>query len=87
VNPGKISRQRGSQGNALLSLLVQLGFLAVAAAVFALGWLLGRMWITIPIFLGLAAGAVIVWRQILANSDAIASERRDKLMATLMKEA
>ena len=87
VNPGKISRQRDSQGNALLSLLVQLGFLVVAAAVFGLGWLLGRMWITIPIFLGLAVGAVIVWRQVLGNADAIAFERRDKLMATLMKEA
>jgi len=86
VNPGKISRQRGSQGNALLSLLVQLGFLAIGAAVFALGWFLGKMWITIPIFLGLSAGAVFVWRQILGNADAVASERRDKLMATLMKE-
>jgi len=87
VNPGRISRQRGSQGNALLSLLVQLGFLAIAAAVFALGWAFGRMWICIPIFLGLAVGAVFVWRQILGNADAMASERRDKLMATLMKEA
>jgi ABC-2 type transport system permease protein len=87
VNPGRISRQRGSQGNALLSLLVQLAFLVAAAAVFALGWFLGKMWITIPIFLGLAAGAFFVWWQVLGNADATAFERRDKLMATLMKES
>ena len=42
VNPGRISRQRGSQANALTSVLVQFGLLGVGAAVFALGWLLGN---------------------------------------------
>lgn len=87
VNPGRISRQRGSQANALLSLLVQLGVLAVGASVFALCWFLERMWLAVPIFLLLAVGAVYVWRRVLDNSDAIANERRDALMATLMKES
>jgi ABC-2 type transport system permease protein len=87
VNPGRISRQRGSQANALLSLLVQLGVLAAGASVFALCWFLERMWLAVPIFLLLAVGAVYVWRRVLDNSDAIAYERRDALMATLMKES
>jgi ABC-2 type transport system permease protein len=87
VNPGRISRQRGSQANAFLSLLIQLGVLAIGASVFALCWYLERMWLAVPIFLLLAVGAVFVWRRVLDNSDAIANERRDALMATLMKES
>jgi ABC-2 type transport system permease protein len=87
VNPGRIARQRGSQGNALFSLLVQLGFLAVGAAVFWMCWFLDRMWLATPIFLVLAVGAVMLWRRVLANSDALANKRRDELIATLMKAA
>ncbi|MGO9339700.1 MAG: hypothetical protein ACLPY1_19545 [Terracidiphilus sp.] len=87
VNPGRISRQRGSQANALLSLLVQLCFLAVGAAVFSIVWSLDRMWLATPIFLVLAVGAVFAWRRVLDNADAIAYGRRDELMATLMKES
>jgi ABC-2 type transport system permease protein len=87
VNPGRISRQPGSQGNALFSLLVQLGFLAVGAAVFSLCWLLDRMWLATPIFLVLAVGSVLLWRRVLANVDALANQRRDELIATLMKQS
>lgn len=87
VNPGRITRQRGSQASALMSLLVQLGFLAISAAVFALCWFLGRMWLAAPIFLVLAAGAVYVWLRVLENTDFMANERRDTLMAALMKES
>jgi ABC-2 type transport system permease protein len=86
VNPGRIARQRGSQANALLSLLVQLGILAVSAAVFWLCWFLDRMWLATPIFLVLAVGAIWVWRRVLGNADGIAYQRRSELMATLMKE-
>jgi ABC-2 type transport system permease protein len=85
INPGRISRQRGSQANALLSLLVQLCVLAVGAAVFSACWFLDRMWLATPIFLVLAVGAVFAWRRVLDNADAIAYQRRDALMATLMK--
>ena len=85
VNPGRISRQRGSQANALLSLLVQLCVLAVGAAVFAACWFLDRMWLATPIFLALAVVAVFAWRRVLDNADGIAYQRRDALMATLMK--
>ena len=85
VNPGRISRQRGSQANALMSLLVQLGFLAVGAAVFGLSWYLDTQWLAVPIFLVLAVGGVYVWMRVLGNVDAMANERRDALIATLMK--
>lgn len=85
IHPGRMTRQRGSQANALLALLVQLGFLAVGAAVFALSWSLDRQWLATPIFLALAVGAVLVWMRVLGNADAIANQRRDALMATLMK--
>jgi len=85
VNPGRISRQRGSQANALLSLLVQLCVLAVGAAAFAACWFLDRMGLATPIFLALAVGAVFAWRRVLDNADGIAYRRRDALMATLMK--
>jgi predicted membrane channel-forming protein YqfA (hemolysin III family) len=85
VNPGRISRQRGSQANALLSLLVQLCVLAVGAAVFAACWFLDSMWLATPIFLVLAVVAVFAWKQVLDNADVMAYERRDALMATLMK--
>jgi len=85
VNPGRITRQRGSQASALLSLLVQLGFLAISAMVFALGWALGRIWIAVPIFLVLAMCAFFVLSRVLSNVDDLANERRDELIATLMK--
>jgi ABC-2 type transport system permease protein len=86
VNPGRISRQRGSQTNALLSLLVQIAFLVVGASVFWLCWLFDRMWIAAPVFLVLAAAAWLVWKQVLDNVNRLAFDRRDALMATLMKE-
>jgi ABC-2 type transport system permease protein len=86
VNPGRITRQRGSQANALLSLLVQLCILAVGAAVFALCRFLDRMWLAAPVFLIFAAIAIFVWRRVMDDVDAIAYERRDALIAALMKE-
>jgi len=86
VNPGRIARQRGSQANALLSLLAQLAVLAVGAAVFALTWALGDIVLAAPIFIILAVGALYVWWTVLGNADAMAYERRDALMATLMKQ-
>jgi ABC-2 type transport system permease protein len=87
VNPGRITRQRGSQGNALLSLLVQLGFLAIGAAVFSLSWFLDKMWMAAPIFVLLAVGAVVVWHQVLNTANDVANERRTELITALMKES
>jgi ABC-2 type transport system permease protein len=85
VNPGRIGRAAGSQGNSLFSLAVQLGFVCVGGAVFSLCWFLHNIWLAVPIFLFLALAAVFVWRKILGNVDALANERKVELIATLMK--
>jgi len=85
VNPGRITRQRGSQANALLSLLVQLGILGVGAAVFSLCSLFDRLWLAVPVFLLLAAGAAYAWMRVLGNADGIANRRKDTLIGTLAK--
>jgi ABC-2 type transport system permease protein len=87
INPGRMTRQRGSQSNALLALLVQLGVLGAGAAVFGLCWLFGEPWVAVPVFLLLAAGAVFAWLRVLGNADAMANSRKDTLIATLMKES
>jgi ABC-2 type transport system permease protein len=85
VNPGRLSRQRGSQANNLISVLVQLGVIAIGAAVFGLCWALGNQWLAVPIFLVLAAAAVVFWIRGLRNADALASRHKDELIATLAK--
>lgn len=85
VNPGRITRQRGSQASAMLGLVVQLALLAVGALVFELCLLGGMLWVAAPAFLAMAAVAVVVWLRILANADQMASERKDLLIATLMR--
>ncbi len=85
VNPGRISRQRGSQANSLLSLVVQVGVLALGAAVFELCSFFDQLWLAIPGFLVLAAAAVFVWLRVLGNTDDIANQRRDSLIGILMK--
>jgi ABC-2 type transport system permease protein len=86
VNPGRITRQGGSQANALGALLAQLVTMGVGAAVFGLCWYLNRMWLAVPIFLVLAVGAMILWMRILRNADAMAINHRDKMIAALMKQ-
>ena len=39
----------------------------------------------VPVFLTLSAGAVFAWMRVLRNADGIANQRRDSLIATLMK--
>ena len=87
VNPGRIARQRGSQANSLSSVLVQLAMVAVGAGVFWISWFLGRLWLTVPIFLLLAGAAFFVWLRVLGKVDEIANRRRDELISTLMKAA
>jgi ABC-2 type transport system permease protein len=85
VNLGRIGRQGGSQANALLSLLVQVGVLGLSAAVFAVSVLTGKLWIATPLFLLLAAGSIFAWMRILNRVDGIANARRDDLIATLAR--
>ncbi len=85
VNPGRITRQRGSQASGMLGLLVQVALLGVGALVFELCSLGGVLWVAVPAFLAMAAVAAVVWLRILSNADEMASQRKDLLIATLMK--
>jgi ABC-2 type transport system permease protein len=84
VNPGRITRQRGSQASALLSLLFQTGTLGVGAAVFELCSIGDMAWLAVPVFLALASAAVFAWLRILGNADEIACRNKDMLIDTLM---
>ena len=85
MNPGRISRQRGSQASALFSLLIQAGTLGVGAALIELCSLGGMLWVAVPVFLVMALIAGFIYIRILGNSDEIASQQKDMLIATLMK--
>ncbi len=85
INPGRITRPAGAQANTLPAILVQLGVLGVGALVFWLSWSLKIHWLPVPIFLALAVGACFAWMRVLHYSDENANQRRDSLIATLMK--
>lgn len=85
INPGRIMRTPGAQANTLPALLIQVGVLGIGVLVFWLSWSLKDLWLPVPIFLALAVGAVFVWLRILHYSDDNANQRRDSLIATLMK--
>lgn len=85
VNPGRLSRQRGSQANSLLAMLVEALLIGVGALVFWLCWWFDEKWLATPIFLVLAVIATVVWLRTLRNTDALASRRKDHLLLTLAK--
>lgn len=85
VNLGRISRQKGSQANALLSLAVQVAVLGVGGGVLAVCALLNKLWVTVPVFLMLAVVAVIAWLRLLPKFEDMAFARRDDLIETLVK--
>ena len=85
VNLGRISRQKGSQANALLSLAVQLGVLGTGGGILALCVVFDRLWVAVPIFLVLAAAAMVVWFRLLPRFEMMAYARRDDLIQTLVK--
>jgi membrane protein implicated in regulation of membrane protease activity len=57
----------------------------VGVAVFAPCWILNKPWMTVPIFLVLAVIACFIWIRVLGRVDQIANQRKDTLIATLMK--
>jgi ABC-2 type transport system permease protein len=85
VNPGRISRQRRSQGAAFLSLLMQAGLVGIGALVYLLCSKVSMPLLAVPIFLAMAAVAGIVWLRILSNADHTANQRKEQLIAALIK--
>ncbi len=86
INPGRISRQRRSQGASFLSLLLQAGLVAVGAMVYEFSLVMKMPLLAVPIFLVMGAFAAAVWLKILGNTDNIANQRKDQLIAALTKE-
>ena len=85
INPGKMTRQRGSQANALASMALLLAIMVVGAGIFGLGWALDVPWLAVLLLLLAAAAAVWAWLRGLRAVDALANQRRDALLAALMK--
>jgi ABC-2 type transport system permease protein len=85
VNLGRLGRQAGSQGNALLSMFIQAVILGVGGAIIGLCKYLGKPMLAVAILAALTLGAGIALVIVLRNSDAIASRRRDSLLAQLAK--
>ncbi len=85
LNLGRIARQRGSQASALLSMAVQAGVLGIGVGVFALFGYFSRLWLAVPVFLVLAAGAVFGWVRILGRANEMANARRELLLTALVK--
>lgn len=85
VNLGRISRQRGSQASALVSMLVQVLVMGCGIAVFELCIYFRERWLAPLCLLVLAGCAFAVWMRVLAKADALANRNRDNLIATLAK--
>jgi ABC-2 type transport system permease protein len=85
INPGRITRPAGAQANTLPAALIQLGVLGIGLLVFWLSWSLKIRWLPVPIFLVLGVGTFFIWLRVLHYSDDNAIQRRDSLIATLMK--
>jgi ABC-2 type transport system permease protein len=85
IHPGKMTRQRGSQANALCSMALLLAVMGVGAGIFWLGWALEARWLAVLLLLLGAAGAIRIWLRGLRGVDALANQRRDTLLAALMK--
>ena len=85
INPGRIARPAGSQVNSLPAGLIEFGLLGVGMLVFWLCWSMKLQWLPVPIFLTLSMAALWVWMRILHYSADNANQRRDLLIATLMK--
>jgi len=85
MNHGRISRQRRSQGSSLLSLLVQVGLVAIGALVYFFSASIKMPLLAVPIFLLMGGVASFVWLKILGNSDSVANQHRDQMIAVLTK--
>jgi len=85
VNLGRLSRQRGSQASALVSMLIQLLVIGGGIVVTELCSVFGKRWMAIPCLLALAGISTVVYFQVLAHADKLANRNRENLIATLAK--
>ena len=83
----RLSREQGSVGNGLLSLLIQLLIFLVGVAVYVPLVLTHHAILAGPLLLVLAACSVLVWLRGLANVDGMVNRRREALIGTLVRPA
>jgi ABC-2 type transport system permease protein len=83
----RFSREQGSVGNALLSLLGQLLVVVIGGAIYLPLNAAGHGELVPLAFLLLALGAFVVWLRVLANVDSMAARRRETLIAALVRAA
>ncbi len=85
VNLGRLSRQRGSQASALVSMLVQLLVIGCGVVVLELCRWFGKGWLAVPVLLALAGIAGVLWFEVLTYADRLANRNRENLIAVLAK--
>ena len=85
VNLGRISRQRGSQASALVSMLIQAVVMGAGVAVLTISSLFDKRWLAGPCLLVMAGVSVVVWMRVLANADTLANRNRENLIGALAK--
>src|SRR5579863_8630342 len=79
VNLGRISRQRGSQASALVSMLIQAIVMGTGVAVLAICTFFGKRWLAAPCLLVMAGVSLVVLMRVLAHADVLANRNRDNL--------
>ena len=85
VNLGRISRQRGSQASALVSMLIQAFVIGCGAVVLELCTFFDKRWLAAPCLLVMPAWRLVVWLRVLRSTDSLANRNRDNLIGTLAK--
>ncbi len=85
IHPGRMTRQRGSQANALSNMVLLLAVMAVGVGFFWLGWAMKAPWLSVFLLLLAALTAICLWLRGLRGLEAAANQRRDTLLAALMK--
>jgi ABC-2 type transport system permease protein len=85
VNLGRISRQRGSQASALVSMLVQAVVMGFGLAILELCTYFDKRWLAAPCLLVMAGLALVAWLRVLRSADSLANRNRDTLIGTLAK--
>jgi ABC-2 type transport system permease protein len=83
----RLSREQGSVGNGLLSLLIQLIVFAIGVALYAALVATGHSGFITPAFLILAVGGIWLWLRVLSNVDRLAARRREALIEAIVRTA
>jgi ABC-2 type transport system permease protein len=85
VNLGRISRQRGSQASALVSMLIQAFVIGFGLGILELCAYFNKRWLAAPCLLVMAGIALVAWLRVLRNADSLANRNRDNLIGTLAR--